>query len=230
MPVNLIDLGLINFDDARQRQKDIFLSIREGSLGPTVIFCRHQPVITLGSRAKPENILLGEKQLQEKGIELYRIERGGEVTYHGPGQFIAWPVFNLSYFKKDIHFFLRFLEGIIIEFLKDFDVKAERKTGFTGVWVGVNKIASIGIAIRNWISFYGLSINIKQDDLANFKFIRPCGMDIQMTSLEQQLGRKVEIDEVKLNLMDKFSSYCGTPSRIVTPKPIGWLGVLPIAE
>lgn len=206
MPVKLIDLGLIDFTDAWQKQKELFLAVREGTRGPSVIFCRHYPVITLGSQSSRENILVSEEDLEEKGIQLYKIERGGEVTYHGPGQLIAWPIFDLRLFKKDIHIFFRYLEEIAIGLLSDFGIKGQRLAGFTGAWVEQRKIASIGIAIKNWISFHGLSINIKEEDMANFKLIRPCGMDIEMTSLERELGRPVEIDNVKINLMQKFSN------------------------
>ena len=206
MPCNLIDLGLLDFVYAWQKQKEIFLAVREGALGSSVIFCRHNSVITLGSQASRKNILVDEAELENKGIRLYKVERGGDVTYHGPGQLIAWPILDLCLFKKDIHFFLRYLEEIVMDLLGDFGIKSQRLAGFTGVWVGRRKIASIGIAIKNWISFHGLSINITEEDLANFKFIRPCGMDIEMTSLERELGRQVEIDSVKTSLMQKFSN------------------------
>ncbi len=204
MPLNLIDLGFIDFAAAWQEQKEVFSAVREGSLCQSVIFCRHYPVVTLGSAASRGNILVSEAELKNNGIQLYKIERGGDVTYHGPGQLIAWPILDLRFFKKDIHFFLRYLEEIVIDLLGDFGIKGQRQTGFTGVWVGKRKIASIGIAIKNWISFHGLSINIKEEDLVNFKLIRPCGMDIEMTSLEGELGRPVEVDNVKTNLMQKF--------------------------
>ena len=206
MPLNLIDLGLIDFASAWRKQKEVFAAVRDSSFGPSVIFCRHYPVITLGSRAKRENILVNDSDLQSNGIEFYKIERGGEVTYHGPGQLIAWPILDLQLFKKDIHFFLRYLEGQVINLLGDFGISGERRDGFTGVWVGRRKIASIGIAVKNWISFHGLSINIKENDLGNFKLIRPCGMDIEMTSLEHELGRRVEMDNIKTNLMQKFKN------------------------
>jgi lipoate-protein ligase B len=203
MPLNLIDLGLTDFASAWQKQREVFLSVRDGALGPSVIFCQHYPVITLGRQAKKNNILISESELKNKGIQLFKIERGGEVTYHGRGQLIAWPILDLGLFKKDIHAFLRYLEELVIDLLSDFGIRGERRAGLTGVWVEKRKIASIGIAIKSWISFHGLSINIKEEDLANFKLIRPCGMDIEMTSLERELGRQVEIDSVKTNLMQK---------------------------
>jgi len=135
---------------------------------------------------------------------MYEIERGGDVTYHGPGQLIVYPVFNLTYLKKDIHLFLRQLEGLAMDFLSDFGIKGLRYKGLTGVWIDKKKVASIGIAIRNWITFHGMSINIKKDDLDNFSLIEPCGMDIEMTSLETVLGKNIEIEQTKEIFTRKF--------------------------
>jgi lipoate-protein ligase B len=126
------------------------------------------------------------------------------VTYHGPGQVTAYPIFDLHYLKKDINFFLRNLEQVVIDLLWDFGIKGTRVSGLTGVWVDKQKIASIGIAIKQWITFHGLSLNLKKADLANFSFIRPCGMDIEMTSLETLIDRPIEINDIKQALIHKF--------------------------
>lgn len=214
MQFEVFDLGLIDFAKARQFQKELFSGVKAGYLKSGLILCRHYPVITLGRSAKKENILISEQELKARGIQVYEIERGGDVTYHGPGQIIAYPVFNLDFFKKDIRFFLRFLEEIIIDLLGDFGINVERQIGLTGVWVGKRKIASIGIAIRNWITFHGLSINIKANDLQNFKFIRPCGMDIDMTSIETESGRNIEIAGLKENLICKFKEVANDQSSL----------------
>jgi lipoate-protein ligase B len=137
---------------------------------------------------------------------MYEIERGGDVTYHGPGQLMFYPILNLNYFKKDIHWFLRSLEKIAIDLLGEFGILANRVSGSTGVWLGNKKIASVGIAVKNWISYHGIAINIKRNDLENFSLIRPCGMDVKMTSLESQLHRDVQIDTIKAILINKFNS------------------------
>lgn len=209
--MEIFDLGLTEFKRAWDLQKETFLGVKKGIFTQALILCRHYPVITLGRTADKKNILLDEPQLILKGIQLYEIERGGGVTYHGPGQLTAYPIFNLNYIKKDIHLFLRNLEGVVIELLRDFGVRGTRIPGLTGVWVGRKKIASIGIAVRNWITFHGLSLNIKKDDLDNFRFIRPCDMDIEMTSLETVLGRDIEIGPIKENLMQKFRGLLGDP-------------------
>jgi lipoyl(octanoyl) transferase len=211
MKFDLFDLGLTEYAKAWEFQKEIFQKVKNGLLNSSLILCQHHPVITLGRLAKAGNVLSSSQELKRLGIQVYRVERGGDVTYHGPGQLTAYPIFNLNQLKKDIHWFLRRLEGVVIDFLSDFGLEAARNPGLTGVWVYSGsgcaikkKIASIGIAIKNWVSFHGLTININNKDLENFKIIRPCGMDIEVTSMENILGRYVEIDEIKTCLISKF--------------------------
>ena len=208
MAFKLFDLGLADFQSAWDFQKKIFLQVKQKELFSALILCQHKPVITLGRKSKRENILTEETELERSNIKTYQIERGGDVTYHGPGQLCIYPIANLAYFKRDINWFLRSLEATLLEVLFDFGIKAEAIPGLTGIWVnstqtnvGVEskqeKIASIGIAIRNWITFHGASLNIKRDDMANFSLIRPCGLDIIMTSMESVLGKEVKINKVK---------------------------------
>ncbi|MFZ2356444.1 MAG: lipoyl(octanoyl) transferase LipB, partial [Candidatus Omnitrophota bacterium] len=204
MNFEVIDSGLIDFTKSLEQQRNIFQQIKLRVFESALITCRHNAVITLGRQAHLDNILISDAGLKLKGIQTCLIERGGDVTYHGPGQLIVYPIFNLGLYKKDVNFFLRQLEEILISLLFCFGIKAVRIKGLTGVWVKDKKIASIGIAIKNWITFHGLSLNIKKDDLDNYNLIRPCGMDIKMTSLETVLGRNIEIDVVKVNLISKF--------------------------
>lgn len=207
MDLEIFDLGLVDFKSTYLMQKEIFAQVKTGLITSALILCQHYPVITLGRKASKKNILASGKELETKGISVYEIERGGDVTYHGPGQLVAYPIFNLSLFKRDIHLFLRQLEEIVINFLSDFGIKGERYNGMTGVWIGKQKIASIGIAIRHWITFHGLSLNIKKDDLANFNLIRPCGLDIEMTALESVLNKVIEINQVKKCFREKFIEF-----------------------
>lgn len=211
--MKVFDLGLIDYKSALECQKAVFSDVKSGRCKSTLIVCRHYPVITLGRhaclpgrQADKTNVLVNETVLLTRGIQVYEIERGGDVTYHGPGQITVYPIFNLNCFKKDIHLFLRQLELVVIDLLSDFGIIGLRNNGFTGVWVGKQKIASIGIAIKNWITFHGLSVNIKNNDLLNFRLIRPCGMDIEMTSLETLSGREIEVDSIKENLVHKFEN------------------------
>jgi len=211
MEFRVFNLGLVDFKKAWEFQKQVFKKAKNNYLNAALILCRHHPVITFGRQARRENIKVTLSELEKRGIQFYEIERGGDVTYHGPGQLIAYPVFNLNYFKKDIHLFLRQLEESAINFLSAFAIKGDRRKGSTGVWIKRKKVASIGIAIRNWITFHGMSINIKKDDLDNFRLIRPCGMDIEMTSLETILGNNIEIEEINELFIGKFKKILLIP-------------------
>lgn len=207
MQYRVFDLGLVDYQESLEFQRLIFQEILDGKFNAGLILCRHYPVITLGRRAVRGNILAPEEELRRQNIPLVKVERGGDVTYHGPGQLVAYPLVDLQFLKKDIHWFLRCLEGLIIDLLAGYGVSGQRKPGLTGVWVEEGKIASIGIAIRKWISFHGISLNLKSDDLAGFELIRPCGMDIRMTCLEGLLGRLPQEQEIKKNLAEQFSKF-----------------------
>lgn len=206
MEFQLFDLGTIDFETGLKFQKDIFEKVRSSQIESALIFCQHLPVITMGRLAKAANILASDEQLRSNGVGISKIDRGGDVTYHGPGQLIAYPIFNFLFLKKDLHLFLRNLERTAIEFLADFNVKAGRKKEATGVWVGEEKIASIGVAVKKWISYHGLAINISKASLRGFGLIRPCGMNVKMTSLETILGSDVKIEEAKKTLLCNFKN------------------------
>ncbi len=193
----VLDLGLVDFEEAYNLQKKIFLKVKENVHDPAFILCQHHPVITIGRQGIREDVLVGYRELIKRKIPIYNVERGGKVTYHGPGQLLIYPIINLNYFNRDIHLFLRWLEELIIKILNRFSIIARNYKGSTGVWVEDKKIASIGIAIRNWITFHGLSINIKTHDLENFSLIRPCGMNLIMTSMEEVLNKNISIEDVK---------------------------------
>ena len=206
MEFEVFDLGLVDFLKTWSFQKETFNKVRNNLISSALILCRHYPVITLGRLTDKNNILASEQELKVKGINVYAIERGGDVTYHGPGQLTIYPVFDLNYFGRDIHSFLRFLEEVVIDFLAEFGIYAMRRAGLTGVWLNTEKIASIGISVKNWISFHGLSINVTSDDLDNFRFIRPCGINIKMTSMETLLKEKPSLEILKEIIINKFKS------------------------
>ena len=207
MELKVFDLGLIDFPSAWNFQRNVFYQVKQKRICSALILCQHKPVITLGRGSKKENILIDQKELEKLNIKTFEIERGGDTTYHGPGQLCAYPIVNLNYFKKDIHWFLRSLESLCLEVLFEFGIKGQTRAGLTGVWMGQKKIASVGIAIRNWITFHGISLNIKENDLANFSLIRPCGLDIIMTSMEGVLRKEVMTDKVKEILLRAFKKY-----------------------
>ena len=218
MQLALYDLGLVDFLHAWDFQKHIAAKVEAGAIDCALVACQHYPVITLGRQAKRANILLSDAALKEKGIDVFVIERGGDVTYHGPGQITLYPILDLNHFKKDIHWYLRTLEEAVIDFLADFGVLAQRRAGLTGVWARDRKIASIGIAIKRWVSFHGVSINIKDNDLAHFTFIRPCGMDVAMTSLETELKRNIEISDIKESMFSKIKDVFEVNSALSSDK------------
>ncbi len=207
MKLKVIDLGLADYFQVWGLQKDILAKVINNDLNAALILCRHPPVITSGRKVSAASFKAASSEIRAKGIKLYNIERGGDITYHGPGQLTVYPIINLCYFKKDIHWFLRELESVVISCLGDFNLRCRRRKGLTGVWLRNKKIASIGIAIRHWVTYHGLSINIKKDDLANFNLIRPCGMDIKVTSLEDALGRDVNMEEVKSGFLNRFNEF-----------------------
>ena len=194
LPVTWYDLGQVEYMRAWDFQKHVHAKVAGGDLHAAFIACRHFPVITLGRQAKKEHILGSHKELESAGIAVHAVDRGGDVTYHGPGQLTLYPVLNLAYFKKDIHWYLRLLEEVVIDCLDGYGVAACRQSGRTGVWADSRKIASIGIGVKQWISFHGVSVNIKAQDLPGYALIKPCGMDIRMTSLETQIKQNVEIE------------------------------------
>ncbi|MFH0828004.1 MAG: lipoyl(octanoyl) transferase LipB [Candidatus Omnitrophota bacterium] len=200
----IIDLGLVEFSKAFLAQKEFFNEIKTGSLKSVLVFCRHYPVITYGRGVKSGNLKADELVLSGRGIKIYPADRGGDVTYHGPGQLVVYPIFNLEFFKKDLHYFLRFLEKTVIAVLSEFGINGSIREGLTGVWVERKKISSIGITVKKWISYHGLALNVKNEDLDNFSLIRPCGMDIEMTSMETILKKAISFEDIKKSFIRRF--------------------------
>jgi len=202
----ILDLGCIDFSSAYEIQKEVFLQVKKGLFNKALIICEHNPVITLGRLSRKEDMLVSFDELKERNIQVVFADRGGRTTYHGPGQLVVYFIFNLEFFKKDLHYFLRYLEEKGILFLSVFGVKGVRKAGFTGVWVDDKKNISIGIAVKNWITYHGMSINIKEEAVNNFSLIHPCGMDIKMVSLEQILQREISLWEAKQMFLSCFKN------------------------
>jgi lipoyl(octanoyl) transferase len=224
------DWGLIDYKEAWDKQESLFaetvnlkIKIRnrhvqsegdefeELTLTPNdLIFCEHPHVYTLGKSGKPEHLLLDENGLKEKNAVYYPINRGGDITYHGPGQIVCYPILDLDNFFTDIHLYLRTLEEAVILTLADFGLKAGRYPGFTGVWFDADnenarKIAALGVRCSRWVTMHGLAFNINTD-LDYFKNIVPCGIDDKdVTSMQRELGHEVDINEVKKILKHHIS-------------------------
>lgn len=175
-----------------------------------LVFCEHPHVYTLGKSGKPEHLLLDEKGLNEKNAVYYSINRGGDITYHGPGQIVCYPILDLDNFFTDIHLYLRTLEEAVILTLADYGLTAGRYPGFTGVWFdagteNARKICAMGVRCSRWVTMHGLAFNVNTD-LDYFKNIVPCGIDDKdVTSMQRELGREVDINEVKKILMHHIS-------------------------
>ena len=168
-----------------------------------LVFCSHPAVYTLGKSGKMDHLLLNEKQLEEKEIEFFKINRGGDITFHGPGQLVGYPIFDMDEFFTDIHKYVRFLEEAIIRTLAEFGIEAGREEGFTGVWLPATnvqpkrKICAIGVHLSRWVTMHGLTFNV-DSDLNFFDLIIPCGIsDKGVTSLSKEVGRNISLEEVK---------------------------------
>lgn len=199
-----LDLGLVDYAEALAMQGRFVCEVSSGARNNTLILCEHNPVITLGRQANEANILKPQDALAQLKISSYKVNRGGDVTMHIPGQLVVYPIFSLRQWKCDLHKFLRAMEEAILLLLREYHIEGIRKENNTGVWAADKKIASIGITVSRWVTSHGLSLNVG-GDLDLFSLIRPCGQDIMMTSMCKILGENnVEIQKVKGKLIHKF--------------------------
>lgn len=186
----VIDLGVVSYADALALQRNAAHARLAGSLADDLLLLvEHPPVVTLGRSTKAGNMLATPEQLAARGVELFEVERGGDVTFHGPGQLVGYPIIDLTQHTQDLHWYLRQLEEVMIRTLAAFDVPAARNPGKTGVWVEDRKIASIGVHARQWVTWHGFALNVTTD-LSYFDVMIPCGIqDVVMTSVERELLR-----------------------------------------
>lgn len=196
------DWGLISYQEAYARQKELVNRVIGGK-GPHLVVCEHPPVLTVGRMTKPDSLLWSREDIKAAGVEIASIDRGGDITLHAPGQLVVYPVFDLNDHGRDLKLFLEELEEVVIDLLADFGILAGSIDGQRGVWVGREKIASIGIGVRKWVSYHGVGLNVNTD-LALFRMIRPCGLDVQMTSMAKIKGAPVDMREVKEKIVDQF--------------------------
>lgn len=199
-----VDLGRIDYKKAWDLQKTYFNKRSHGDIDDIIFICEHNHTYTLGKVANKKNLLLSELELKEKGIDVYEIDRGGDITYHGPGQVVGYPILDLSNWKTDTNAYLRSLEEVIIKTCGEYGIEAERNDKFTGVWIGNRKICAIGIKINKWITMHGFALNVNTD-LNLFNGIIPCGItDKEVTSMQKELGMEISIDEVKTKVLKNF--------------------------
>ncbi len=203
------DLGMIDYNQAWDLQKEIFDLRHRNEINDTLFLLEHPHTYTLGKVAEKENLISTNEQLKELGISVYEIDRGGDITYHGPGQIVGYPIIKLSDWKEDTHEYLRGLEEVIIKTCAEYGLSTNRNPKYTGVWLGERKIAAIGIKVSRWITMHGFAFNVNTD-LAYFGGIIPCGIrDKDVTSLQRELGKEIEIDEVKEKLVKNFQNVFG---------------------
>ncbi|SDW47280.1 lipoyl(octanoyl) transferase [Lutibacter oricola] len=219
--VKLQDLGLKDYKETWEFQEDLFQKIidikinnrRNETSNPTpnhFLFVEHPHVYTLGKSGDMSNLLLNEEQLASKGATFYKINRGGDITYHGPGQLVGYPILDLDNFFTDIHKYLRFLEEVIIKTLDEYNITAVRSEGETGVWLDVGtpfarKICAMGVRTSRWVTMHGFALNVNAN-LGYFDNIIPCGIKGKaVTSMEAELNRKIDMNEVQQKILKHFA-------------------------
>lgn len=207
--LRLHDLGMTRYADALAYQRALQTRRKQGVIGDTLLLTEHTPVITLGRFADGSNLLVPMETLGARGIAYVRVERGGDITYHGPGQLVAYPIIDLNAHGRDVHRYIRALEETAIALLAAHGVPGERRKGAPGVWVGLRKIASVGVHISRWVTMHGIAINVDLD-LSPFALINPCGFaGLEMTSLARELGRPVPLTEAKERYIRSFCETFG---------------------
>jgi lipoyl(octanoyl) transferase len=199
-----IDLGLSDYKEEYKVQCEVRNKVANGAFENTLIVTEHKSVITIGRRGSAGHLFRTVEFLTGLGIEVLNVDRGGDITYHGPGQLVAYPIFRLENEARDIHGFLRFLEDVGVNFLSKYGVEAGRVSGATGIWVKGAKIGSIGVGVKKWITYHGMAINISTD-LRPFSFIKPCGIQgVKITSLECLVKERLDIEDAKRKLRKSF--------------------------
>ena len=201
LEVQILDLGQKPYKDVWNLQKKMQLKRMNGDIGDVLILVEHDPVYTLGKNANPDHLL----QSRDRSIDVFNIERGGDITFHGPGQLVGYPILDLSNYKKSVSWYMRSLEQLTIDVLYEFKISANRVEGLTGVWVGDEKIAAQGVRLTKWITMHGFSININTD-LSFYDGIIPCGIfNHGVTSMKEILKRTQKMEKVKSLVIDKFN-------------------------
>ncbi|HSB09237.1 MAG TPA: lipoyl(octanoyl) transferase LipB [Blastocatellia bacterium] len=208
-------LGLVPYEEGLELQERAVEQLRSGGT-EQLLLLEHPHVFTLGRGADGSNILADQQQLETRSVEVHETGRGGDVTYHGPGQLVGYPIINLKPDRCDVHRYVRDLEEVLIRTIADFGVTGTRIAGLTGVWVGDEKIAAIGVRIARWITSHGFALNVNTD-LDYFRMIVPCGISEKgVTSLSRLLGRKIELVDVAQTVATQFAQIFG---RDITPLP-----------
>ena len=213
-------LGLIGYAEALEIQRELVERRKRGEIPDQLLLLEHPDVITLGVKARNDrtHVLESEESLAARGVALFETGRGGDVTYHGPGQLVGYPILDLNPDRRDVHRYVRDLEEVLIQAVGAFGIEAGRVPGLTGIWVGPPgreaKLAAIGVRISRWVTSHGFALNVNTN-LARFGLIVPCGItDTGVTSMEQLLGHSVPMDEVETTVERAFSSVFARPAHL----------------
>jgi lipoyl(octanoyl) transferase len=201
----VVRLGAMSYADALATQRAVARARIAGELPEDLLLLvEHGPVITLGRSAKTGHLLASRDLLAARGVEVFDVERGGDVTFHGPGQLVGYPIIDLKRHKRDLHWYLRQVEEALIAGLESYGITGERHAGYTGVWTQGRKIASIGVHARDWVTWHGFALNVTTD-LAYFDLIVPCGISgVTMTSIARETGQRVPLGDVERKMTDAF--------------------------
>lgn len=211
-PLIVIDLGRTRYAEAWQLQQRLWEMRVRGDAGDMLLFTEHEPVYTVGKGGDENHVLADEDELLRTGAEMFRIDRGGDVTYHGPGQIVGYPIIDLNT-RPDLHRYLRDLEEVIIRALREFGIEGVREEGLTGVWVGGDKVAALGVKVSRWVTMHGFALNVATD-LRRFDRIIPCGIFHKgVTSMQQLLRREVPMAEVQHRLAGRFAEVFDLSAR-----------------
>jgi lipoyl(octanoyl) transferase len=247
---SIVDLGLIAYAEACELQERVVTARKAGAIEDVLLFCEHPHVITLGRSGNRANLLASESVLRQKGVEFFETSRGGDITYHGPGQIVGYPILNLGAIRRDVVWYVRTLEEAMIRATADLGIAARREPGKTGIWVHADqvadrskrdsspalgmtdqqaeKLAAIGVHISRWVTSHGFAYNVATD-LRYFELIVPCGIaDRKATSLEKLLGRRVSLEEIRPLLVKQVCEVFGLTVR--TEEPAGLFAKLAAFE
>lgn len=210
MPCVVYKLGRMEYSQCYQLQRYLQLMRINGNISDALLILEHPPTLTIGKTGRMENVLVPVSRLKQEGISLVFSDRGGDATYHGPGQMVAYPILSLQDRGRDIPQYVRNLEAVAIRTLKDFGIIAARDNHHPGVWIGTAEIAAIGLSIKKWVSMHGLALNVAPD-MAHYAFINPCGFkDRKAASMADVLGRELAMGEVVSRFIDHFSNIFET--------------------
>jgi lipoate-protein ligase B len=202
-----VPLGQLDYVEALELQRSLARDRISGAIPQDVLLLvEHPPVVTLGRATKEKHLVASPEFLQSKGVDVFEVERGGDVTFHGPGQLVGYPIIDLRRHRQDLHWYLRKIEEALINALADYGIPGERNTAFTGVWTRGKKIASIGVHARDWVTWHGFALNVTTD-LSYFELIVPCGIDgVIMTSIARELGLEdISMQDVRDRVTAKFA-------------------------